>query len=229
MKQIKKILAFFLLLIFLFLPFSAFAHQPQNIMRTKGLIVVNDPEVSKAYYGELTGSPQVFRINSQKEFNLYVGLLLPKIPNIEKNLSADIYKINGDNKELLVKLFGPSFNWTEFYEPFGGDYYWQGPEYKNNVSAGNYEIEVNNPKNLGKYSLAIGEKEEFPPNEILRTIKVLPDLKKNFFGVSVLTILKSYTGLALIVTFVIIVVIILAIILIIKKIKKRNENNINSI
>jgi hypothetical protein len=52
------------------------------------------------------------------------------------------------------------------------------------VGPGVYRIQVSNVENRGKYVLAVGELEKFPPKVILRTLITLPKLKRDFFGKS---------------------------------------------
>ncbi|UCH36200.1 MAG: hypothetical protein JSV65_07560 [Armatimonadota bacterium] len=170
---------------------SASAHQPRIVESGKTPIVVEAPEVSKAYYGELDGAPRLFAVRSDHPFILYVNVLVPRIPGIQKNISAEIRDGKGN---LVAELDGPNFRWTEFHEPFGGDDYYRGPEFSKDVEAGEYTITVFNSGNRGKYVLAVGEKEEFPFSEMVRTVAVLPRLKSEFFERSPLTILFSYTG-----------------------------------
>lgn len=99
----------------------------------------------------------------------------------------------------VVRLGGPGTGWRDFYEPFANDRYRQGPEYRARVPAGRYLVRVSSPDNLGKYALAIGERESFPPEEIVRTYSVLPGLKRDFFGKSPVTALSSFSGAALVV------------------------------
>ena len=42
---------------------------------------VVEPEISKAYYMELTGAPHVYRIDSAAPFRFYAGLLQPRLEN----------------------------------------------------------------------------------------------------------------------------------------------------
>lgn len=62
-------------IIFILLICSVLAHQPRLVSSDE--IEVLDPEISKAYYGELTGEPHTFIINSDKEFSIYLNLLIP--------------------------------------------------------------------------------------------------------------------------------------------------------
>ena len=169
------------LLILALLPITASAHQPRIV--TQGPVMVTDPEVSKAYYGKLTGEPIVYRIVSDKPFALYVGVLVPDIAGHKKDISAVIIKDNNTVMPLAV-LDGTNFEWEKFFEEFGHDTYWQGPEYKNTVDAGSYEIRVSSSNNDSKYSLAIGEIEDFDFKESMNAFTLIPEIKRDFFNKS---------------------------------------------
>ena len=208
----KKI--FILSALFLFLPFIASAHNPR-IVKNEETVIVQNPEISQAFYGELKGEAQIFEIDSNKDFNLYVGVLVPKLPGANKGISAEIYRSLESDLELITALDGSRHNWVEFYEPFGGDYYWQGPQIRQNVPAGKYLIRLFSGfetdchpelsvkpclENQGKYSLAIGEIESFPPNEIWNALVTLPVLKQYFFDKNPLAMFWNYIGLGLLVS-----------------------------
>jgi hypothetical protein len=156
------------------------------------------PEVSKAYYAELTGEPDVYVINAPLPFDLYVSILVPDILGQKKDVSAAIIK-NGDTKNPLAVLEGINFEWKKFFEPFGHDTYWQGPEYKARAEAGTYEIRVWSSNNDSKYSLAIGEIEKFDAKEGMNALSIIPDLKRNFFEESPISFILSPFGWGLIV------------------------------
>ena len=175
------------------LPSTVSAHQPR--ITESRLTQVPDPEISKAYYGKLTGEPDVYVINASDAFDLYVNVLVPDIAGQKKDVSAVVLK-NG--KELAV-LEGINFEWKKFYEPFGADSYWMGPEYKARAEAGTYEIRVWSSNNDSKYSLAIGEIEAFDGKEGINTLTAIPKLKNTFFEVSPVSFIKSPFGWGLIV------------------------------
>jgi hypothetical protein len=199
MKKIYIILifAFFILL----KPALASAHQPRLV--ESNIVEVKNPEVSQAFYGELKGTPTEFRIQSDIDFRLYVGILVPDTSNIRKDISAEIFRSGQSGEQSIALLDGAKFAWIPFYEEFGMDNYFWGPEFKannsqrgvdikgRNVQAGTYIIKVFSPGNQGKYSLAIGDIEVFPPREILNTILIMPQLKAHFFGYSFFHILAS--------------------------------------
>ncbi len=171
---------FTILLLFLLLLTSVIAHQPRVGADN---IQVEDVEVSKAYYGELTGAPHIYIINSEREFPIYINVLIPG-NELTHKISAELIK----DDEIIKFLDGNNFEWNVWYEEFAGDYYMKGPElgedFKSTtrLPAGQYTVRVFNDNNQGKYSLAIGEKEEFPAPEIANALLLVPWLKLTFFG-----------------------------------------------
>lgn len=194
-KKIYKALPLTFLAV-LFLPILVSAHQPR--ITESRLTQVPDPEISKAYYSTLSGEPDVYVITSTEAFDLYVNVLVPDIDGQTKDVSAVVIK-DGNADQPLAVLDGVSFEWTKFYEPFGSDTYWMGPEYKARAEAGTYEIRVWSSNNDSKYSLAIGEIEAFGGTEGIRALTVIPELKKNFFEESSISFIKSPFGWGLIV------------------------------
>ena len=153
---------------------NTIAHQPKLIYNTPNIddpYIINEPEISKAFYGKLNGDPHYYKIDSEKKFLFYAGILSPKVNDQYKWISIDI--INNQNK-IIFQADGSKFNWTAWYEPYARDDYWKGPEIgidKNtefktsfNIEAGTYFIKVYNNDNFGHYSLAVGEAEFFGSN-----------------------------------------------------------------
>lgn len=156
---------------------AASAHLPY-LERDKTEIMVENPEISKAYYGWLQGKPAVYAISSAKSFLLYLNLLSPRIDSGWTDYSARIYK---DGK-LFAEVPADNSLWMVAYEPFANDYYAKGPEYETAALAGNYRIEVGNSGNSGNYVLAVGKTEDLSLGQFLRTLAVLPGVKQEFFG-----------------------------------------------
>ena len=163
-----------LFIIICFFSASILAHQPKLITHSSSFDKPHEvifPEISKAYYGQLTGEPDYFVIKSEKDFLFYTSILSPKTSDSYKWLSLEVQDGNGD---ILYKADGSKFNWTPWYEPYARDWYWKGPEIGINtgkefqtsfqISAGIYYIKVFNDDNLGHYSLAVGEAEFFGSN-----------------------------------------------------------------
>ena len=186
--KIYKLIPLALLSIFILIPNLAFAHQPRIVESRQ--TIVPSPEVSKAYYGKLTGVEDVYTIQATSPFDLYVGVLVPDIAGQNKDVSAVISK---EGKQMAM-LDGKTFTWKQFFEEFGHDTYWQGPEYKARAEAGTYEIRVSSINNDSKYSLAIGEIEAFDFKESLNALTLIPQLKKNFFNESPIDFILSPLG-----------------------------------
>jgi hypothetical protein len=138
---------------------------------------VDKPEVSKAFYAELFGKPAVYEIVSPDSFALYVNVPVPDEVGIPTDLSVTVTR----GSDTIVMLEGPAYKWTEFYEPFGGDSYLMGPELRLRVGPGTYVATVSRPGNKGRYVLAVGEREEFSFGDMVRTIGLMPRLKRDFF------------------------------------------------
>jgi len=193
---------------------SALAYQPRLVL-DKVNIEVDNPEISKAYYSELSGDPVVYQIETNWSFNLYVGLLVPAIDSIRKDFIIEIRK----NGVLLDLLDGKNYEWTDFYEPYGEDNYFQGPEFKEKVGAGSYEIEIFNTDYQGKYILVIGEKEKSSLKEAIRKIYLLPRIKSQFFDQSLLVSYFNQTGLYLLVFIPAVLIVFLLLKKIVRKLK----------
>lgn len=192
-KKIYKLLPIAVLAIFAFLPSLASAHQPR--ITESRLTTVPDPEVSKAYYGKLSGEPDVYVIHASAPFDLYVGVLVPDILEQKKDVSAVVLK----NGKQIAMLDGMTFAWTQFFEEFGHDTYWQGPQFRARAEAGTYEIRVWSSNNDSKYSLAIGEIEKFDGTEGWNALTLIPQIKKDFFSESPIGFILSPFGWGLIV------------------------------
>lgn len=204
MNNTLKPLAILALIILILAPRSVLAHQ-QRIVESNS-VDVRQPEVSQAFYGELAGVPVEYRIESVIPFRLYVGLLVPDVPGIQKDISAEIYRTTPTGKDIVALLDGKSFEWTPFYERFCKDNYLFGPEYtaddsQNGITikgrtapAGTYVIKVFSPTNRGRYCFVVGDLEEFPLKEIINAAVTVPKIKAWFFDESPLRILASPFG-----------------------------------
>ena len=144
------------------------------------------------------GEPDTYIIESTTSFDLYVNVLVPDITGQKKDVFVAITK-DGETGALLAVLGGVNANWKQFFEPFGVSTYWQGPEYKARAEAGRYEVRVWSESNDSKYSLAIGEGEFFDIGEILNALRLVPQIKSDFFNESPISFIKSPFGYGLII------------------------------
>lgn len=158
---------------------SAYAHQPRIV--SEDVTIIRNPEISQAFYGELKGQHDHYNIIEEEGFDLYVSILVPDLPGIGKDVSVAIEPIDEIENNFIYFLNGTDFQWERYYEEFGGDYYYQGPDIKVEADPGGYDIHVMSTDNLGKYVLVVGQIESFPIDEFINTIITLPELKQEFF------------------------------------------------
>ena len=164
----------FLIIILIFYPLTIFAHQPKLIKDSLSLEKphrVISPEISKAYYAKLDGEPHYYKIQSEKEFLFYAGILSPKINEIYQWISIEVLD---ENKNIIYSGDGENFKWKAWYEPYARDWYWKGPEigtergeeFKTSftLDSGIYYIKVFSGNNIEHYSLVVGEAEFFGSN-----------------------------------------------------------------
>jgi peptidase E len=200
MRKIIQYSVIFLFLAGYFLcPGNVSAHQPRVIYLQSGPVQIKNPEISQAFYDELKGKPRDYFIDSAKDFELYINILVPDPANKDGRYSVDIFDITSSSHTAGQKIYsidGLSFDWQEFYEPFGRDYYLKGPEFSKQVRAGKYKIEVYSKDNQGKYVLSVGQKESFDVQSILNIYWQLPLLKVTFFKTSVLQFFLTPFGIA---------------------------------
>jgi hypothetical protein len=193
-----------------------FSHQPILVMDVTSSeanpIIIENPEISRAFYSELTGTPEYYKIVSSEPFTLYIGLLVPDVSPYNKSIfSADVIS----DEKILFSLSGSDAQWSPFFESFAGDYYLQGPEIKKSVPAGNYTLRIFNENNSGRYSLAVGERDAFGLSEILNAIVLVPQLKQKFFGKSPVDSYANFYGFATVLFIILIIYIVFRIVLII--------------
>jgi len=208
---------FLLVFVFLLLSFSALAHQPRIVKAN--LTEIFNQEVSQAFYGNLNGAPAYFAVNSNSSFSMYFGILVPDVKGIKKDVSAIVEK---DGKQYLF-LNASASAWKPFFEDYAGDNYFWGPEARANATADNYTITVFSPGNTGRYVLVVGEKELFPPNEMLNALFIIPQLKVNFFNKPFWALFEGIIGKYILYLLIFIVVVVLAIVFIARRLVKRRK------
>lgn len=233
----KSITSIFIIILILMTFNSAYGHQPKLI--TDEVTIIKNPEVSQAFYSELTGKPHIYLIESEISFRLYVGILVPDVPGIDKDVSVliskneDQNKIEGDlHEDFEILLNGTAYNWKAYHEEFAGDDYFNGPALESSdsrrgfhpkgieVESGTYIIEVFSPDNIGKYVLVVGDKEEFPFSEIINAVITIPQLKP-YFEKSSLEALASPFVLGFIIIILLISVLIISLtIFLVKRVRR---------
>lgn len=154
---------------------GAAAHLPHIV--GKDVTRIDRPEISQVFYAVLEGEKDIYRLSSDSDFLLHLGLLVPYLPQARRDFMVEVLQAHGHNYEQLFILDGKSHVWEEFFEPFAGDRYWRGPEISKKVTAGEYLVQVTNTDNKGKYVLTVGQKDSLRFTDLLQTCKRLPAVK----------------------------------------------------
>jgi hypothetical protein len=206
------------LIFFLVFSASVLAHQPRIVV--EDVTVIRNPEISQAFYGELRGQHDHYNIIEEEGFDLYVSILVPDIPGIGKDVSVAIEPIDEVDNNFIYFLNGTDFQWERYYEEFGGDYYYQGPDIKVKAEPGGYDIHVMSTDNLGKYVLVVGQIESFPIDEFVNTIVTLPELKQEFFEKPWYTAYFNLIGVFLLVMALVLIAVLYIVYRLIRKFRK---------
>ena len=180
-KESWLIFVFCLLAGFIVAPLAQ-AHEPRLVPDNQ-LVLIKNPEVSQAFYGELKGHEAYYLIDLKETQDLYLQILVPDLSAIGKDKSVVVEYLSelGVKATDFAKLDAAGVDWQKYYEEYAGDNYWQGPDLKKSADSGYYLIKVTSPDNQGKYVLVVGEKEEFPVIEAAKALIIIPQLKKDFF------------------------------------------------
>ena len=147
---------------------------------------IEDPEISKAIYSTLSGDPHFYRIQSEEDFDFYSGILAAKIGDcpLESKFSFEV--LDSDFHTIYL-ADGENFEWTPWYEEYGKQWYWNGPEIGQNFAsnkvfkAGTYYIKVFNNTNTGQYVMAVGDIEKFSLTDIVGLIFSIGDIEDEFW------------------------------------------------
>ena len=147
---------------------------------------IEDPEISKAIYSTLSGDPHFYRIQSEEDFDFYSGILAAKIGDcaLESKFS---FEVLDSDFHLLYLADGENFEWTPWYEEYGKQWYWNGPEIGQNFAsnkvfkAGTYYIKVFNDTNTGQYILAVGDIEKFSLTDIVGLFFSMGEIENAFW------------------------------------------------
>jgi len=177
-----------------FFSLSSYAHQPRlNVegnfsMTINDPYILEDPEISKAIYSTLSGNEHFYKITSDVDFNMYVGITVAKQDGCPDYFMKYSFNILDESFNILHSFDGESFEWWSWYESYGKKWYWVGPEYGANFKStnvfkkGTYYIKVFNTDNIGNYVLAVGDIEKFNALVIGKMMLILPKINKKFWN-----------------------------------------------
>lgn len=170
-------------------PIMASAHSPSYVGGSSA-IAIPDPMTSRAYYGNLDGTPAVYTVQLATTTAFYLNILAPDIRGARTDFEA-IMRDSAGSAVIDLKQASP---WSAWYEEFAGDTYLKGPEERKILPPGNYTITVTNPSDSGKYILAPGEIERFTLASMPQTLRQIYIVKTRFFDKPPYAIFEGIIG-----------------------------------
>lgn len=209
----KKTLLLFMLL-FLFMTTLASAHKPIFEKKDTSInvpIVIDDHTISYAIYAKLEDKNDVdfYEFDAKEGENFYIEMLVPKIKSnigfqphfaiISQQITqSDSVPFKVPNGYGVINITYPKGYENEFFEKFTQTKYLKAQSISGIINKdGKYIIAVYSTTKGGKYTLAIGKKEDFGIKDIF-TFPIVYFKVKYFFSPIFTTL-----GLAIITLFVV--------------------------
>ena len=185
----KKTLLIFLGVSVLFFNVNeAFGHQLifSDGMNTKidNSLYIPDPQISWAMYGEVENNVLFYKFDADQKEPLYASIVIPALEGLEEfhpslaiiserqNIGLVSLQVDENNTDLPFELpekfsaivfdYYDNFPGRVFYEPFTQVNYWERQEIRiHHINPGTYYLAVFNTSENGKFTLAVGEIEDF--------------------------------------------------------------------
>ena len=98
------------------------------------------------------------------------------------------FEVLNSDFDAIYLADGENFTWAPWYEEYGKQWYWNGPEVGENFlsnevfKAGVYYIKVFNSLNVGQYVIAVGDIEQFSFTDIVGLIFSMGDIEDEFWN-----------------------------------------------
>ena len=165
------------------------AHAPVLSIEAKTAdapFLIDNAEHSKAIYAILDGDADYYKIEETQPFDFYVGLTAAKVGDCPLPQTFD-FEVLDANMKRIDGRDGSNFEWWPWFEEFGKQWYWVGPEIGENFAsttvypAGTYYVRVFNKANSGKYVLAIGDQERFGLGTIINMFGTIRETERIFW------------------------------------------------
>ena len=185
----KKIFSIFLAIVFVFFNVNdAFGHQLifSDGMNTKieNSLYIPDPQISWAMYGEVENNVLFYKFEADQKEPFYASIVIPALEGLEEfhpslaiiserqNIGLISLQVDENNTDLPFELpdefnvivfdYAGEFPGSVFYEPFTQVNYWERQEIRiASVNPGTYYLAVFDAYENGKFTLAVGEIEDF--------------------------------------------------------------------
>ena len=185
----KKIVVLFLLVFCMFFHVDTVdAHQlifsDGNNITIENALYIPDPQISWAMYGELENNVLFYKFEVDQQVPLYASVVIPALNGLEnfspslaiitqqQNIAmisshtgeknTDVPFVLPDGYQAIVFDYDGKSTDNVFYEPFTQVNYWERQEIRTeSINPGTYYLAVFDTTENGKFTLAVGEIEDF--------------------------------------------------------------------
>ena len=185
----KKSLLIFLGVAFLLFDVNGvFAHQlifsDGTNTKIEDSLYIPDPQISWAMYGEVENNVLFYKFEADQREPFYASIVIPALEGLEEFhpslaiiserqniglISSHSYENNTDfpfklpeKFDAIVFDYAGEFPGRVFYEPFTQVNYWERQEIRiDSINPGTYYLAVFDISENGKFTLAVGEIEDF--------------------------------------------------------------------
>lgn len=186
---------FIFTLLIVFIPLGAVeAHIPVMVdpASVRDVYAINDPTLSQAFYGNLSGFPHTYEVRVRDATVLRVEVLIPEIVSAVEEVNGIVIRETGmkGRVEEVARLLARDASWEQFFEPWGGDWYRRGSSFETTIEAGVYRIEVSTPDNYAPYVLVVGTEERDGGLGYIALVERIAQVKA-FYGKSAFAVLES--------------------------------------
>lgn len=204
---------------------SLYDHVPYLILdydnsEINNAIHIVEPELGQVFYTQLDKHVAYFTTSSPNTFRLYIEILVPTklIKTQITSFQVQIYQLENSKWQLIKDL--PIRKMNPYYEEQMGDTYYQSIIINDRMPPGSYLIKISNPNYHGKYVFFIGTKNKNTISNFIKSIRLIRDIKTNFFGKSKWDIFEgSVAKKILYISIVIFILLIITLVYLKKKLK----------
>ncbi len=152
---------------------------------------IDNPSQARYFYGDLDGFPHTYAFTLDKTEIVFVQIQLPDLEDIQNNRGVIVVKkVEHAGVEEVTRLQPKEATWETYYDYWGGDRYREGVEFSQELSAGDYLVEVSTPINEGKYVLSVGNQSSWSIRTFAHNFLVMHQVK-SFFEKPIIFVLLS--------------------------------------
>ncbi len=204
---------------------SLFAYVARIVPAGEASVSITSLEQSQYFFDTLAGSPRPYLFELSQPAELKAFLMVPAASNQNGRYSFRLFLVGATEERQILAADAAAAEWQETYDALMREYFLKGPEVNQQLEPGKYRLEVYSAENVGKYVLALGDKDAYTLNSLLPFYWQIPQLKMRFFETSILEFFLTPFSLAIAVLVGVLLILIALINYLVAYIKERIQQN----